>query len=731
MFYPQIILSKKGPLGKVWLAAHWGDKKLGRTQIFSADITSQVESIVNPAVPLALRVSGHLLLGVVRIYSRKVWYLMSDCQEAMVKIKMAFRPGIAEEGEDSAGVVVDIDPGRGKKSSGADGGNGMNVSNFGDFNFQDHGLSGELGDVLVQPLHLDGNELLATNDPNAKFAIAFSLDPEGENQQADGWVVAEDDDGSTRIERAGAASSKAARRAMLGVQGNSQDSSALAAVDMTLESDMSGMLRQKEAEDGEGWQAFDPNAIDEEQEENDQKDSVSDVELARAPDEEASKGFDGKASVIDSVTTGDQTAMGKKSPVSHNSEFPVIHDDNEVPELPFDSPDGGQGETSFIEGPDSPSLTGKRKSLAIDGLENDITEEEKPMTEAEVSDEESKVPAKPKRIRPKRRQKRRRLVIDNEATELSSDHIKRMLSDTSDIMMRNIAHPADYDEEEEAMEAKKAKLTPAASIIAALPYERLLARPNFGDDGALDPQLLNMWSKHAARLEGKPFPYAMMGEAGRIQRNELERQLAEEAGAEDVEIMRDDDHQFHEDNASKMSGDFDKKDDDDDMMMPIAEENEGLDVSFPEEDVPVGDISDMQPTVDMDSPSKNNESFETDLYLDAANALEHEFEDEPREQGQEIVSSTSKWHKHTEKVFKMLKRNMHGGDEVEEGEDTRPKQLSYDTLTSDVSRRTACSVFFELLQLKTWDFVELDQDESYADIKISAGVRFAEDAPSS
>lgn len=33
------------------------------------------------------------MLGIVRIYSRKVKYLMSDCTEAMWKIKMAFRPG--------------------------------------------------------------------------------------------------------------------------------------------------------------------------------------------------------------------------------------------------------------------------------------------------------------------------------------------------------------------------------------------------------------------------------------------------------------------------------------------------------------------------------------------------------------------------------------------------------------------------------------------------------------
>ena len=42
---------------------------------------------------MALRTSGHLLLGVVRIYSRKAKYLLADCNEAFVKIKMAFRPG--------------------------------------------------------------------------------------------------------------------------------------------------------------------------------------------------------------------------------------------------------------------------------------------------------------------------------------------------------------------------------------------------------------------------------------------------------------------------------------------------------------------------------------------------------------------------------------------------------------------------------------------------------------
>ena len=51
---------------------------------------------------MALRLSGQLLLGVVKIYSRKARYLLEDCNEALVKIKMAFRPGIVDMTEKQA-----------------------------------------------------------------------------------------------------------------------------------------------------------------------------------------------------------------------------------------------------------------------------------------------------------------------------------------------------------------------------------------------------------------------------------------------------------------------------------------------------------------------------------------------------------------------------------------------------------------------------------------------------
>jgi hypothetical protein len=88
MFYSQLILSKKGePLSNIWLAAHY-TRKLKKKDIFVTDITESANSIQYPDQPIALRVSGHLLLGVVRIYQKKVVYLLQDCNEANTKIKL-------------------------------------------------------------------------------------------------------------------------------------------------------------------------------------------------------------------------------------------------------------------------------------------------------------------------------------------------------------------------------------------------------------------------------------------------------------------------------------------------------------------------------------------------------------------------------------------------------------------------------------------------------------------
>ncbi|KAM5355845.1 hypothetical protein ACJ41O_002491 [Fusarium nematophilum] len=91
MFYSETLLQKSGPLARVWLSANL-ERKLSKNHILQSNVTDSVEAIITPnQAPMALRLSSQLLLGVVRIYQRKTRYLLDDCNEAMMKIKMAFR----------------------------------------------------------------------------------------------------------------------------------------------------------------------------------------------------------------------------------------------------------------------------------------------------------------------------------------------------------------------------------------------------------------------------------------------------------------------------------------------------------------------------------------------------------------------------------------------------------------------------------------------------------------
>ncbi|KAF8390608.1 hypothetical protein HHK36_025135 [Tetracentron sinense] len=86
MFYSHLLLSRKGPLGTVWVAAYC-HKRLKKDQVAETDIPSSVDTIMLDEVPVfTYRVLGYLLLGIARIYSKKVDYLFHDCNEVLIKI---------------------------------------------------------------------------------------------------------------------------------------------------------------------------------------------------------------------------------------------------------------------------------------------------------------------------------------------------------------------------------------------------------------------------------------------------------------------------------------------------------------------------------------------------------------------------------------------------------------------------------------------------------------------
>lgn len=87
MFYSQQLLSKKGSLGTIWVAAH-SHKKLNKEDVSNTNISSSVDKILLDEVPvITYRILAYLLLGVVRIYSKKVEYLFRDCNNVLSEVR--------------------------------------------------------------------------------------------------------------------------------------------------------------------------------------------------------------------------------------------------------------------------------------------------------------------------------------------------------------------------------------------------------------------------------------------------------------------------------------------------------------------------------------------------------------------------------------------------------------------------------------------------------------------
>ena len=83
---------------------------------------------------MALRLSGQLLLGIARIYSRKTKYLLDDAQETLHKVKKAF--------QNEQRAAVDL-PDEGAAGAGA----GEGGAARGDINLRREG--GDLEDLLA------------------------------------------------------------------------------------------------------------------------------------------------------------------------------------------------------------------------------------------------------------------------------------------------------------------------------------------------------------------------------------------------------------------------------------------------------------------------------------------------------------------------------------------------------------------------------------------------------
>lgn len=584
MFYSQIILAKKGPLGKIWLAAHW-DKKLNKQQIFNADIHSSVQSIVNPQVPLALRVSGHLLLGVVRIYSRKVKYLYSDCSEALVKIKLAFRPG-----------AVDLPANNQQASSHA-----INVSNFGEFEAE---VTYSIESIPIPSLD---EWIAASSQTMARcedITLAHSLDKTRSNAFAERDVIAMEDS-----------------------FGNGEDWHAY------------------ELDDISGNSGLDTSA-------------VSDIEVAREADARI-------VPMDDSGLLNDGDKATDRSSLLMNEEQPDLSFNDASFELPTEK---------------ALEMENSINSTTIHDVSADLNVSFNESTRSSLNAALANVEETTNRPRKKRK------IVRDCVTELTSAFVKQGMEDTSDITCtRDITVQKSGKKEEFDLH-----------IGPDMFYRPCMV--------SMSEQLLSMFQM---TMKKRKFPFSLKPkESNKVDDVELTRRMSANSrvstsstgldgttGSCDASMLQEVEEDHHFEFAEMGNTALERMDDEfptHDIGAPFEpEDQQGLnDLSM---DIELGAVNDIR--------NSANHTFGLDS-IDASTA-QH------------------KWHPHTVKVMKVLRKSLNDKDEV-----------TYQQLTKKTQdRRTAAALFFELLQLKTLDYVDVKQKAPYSDITISKAARFPEYIP--
>ncbi|KAM1639960.1 hypothetical protein FF1_010018 [Malus domestica] len=107
MFYSHQLLARKAPLGQIWRAATM-HAKINRRKLDKLDLIKICEEILNPSVPMALRLSGILMGGVVIVYERKVKLLYEDATRLLVELNEAWKtkpvgdPTVLQKGKSQA-----------------------------------------------------------------------------------------------------------------------------------------------------------------------------------------------------------------------------------------------------------------------------------------------------------------------------------------------------------------------------------------------------------------------------------------------------------------------------------------------------------------------------------------------------------------------------------------------------------------------------------------------------
>lgn len=235
----------------------------------------------------------------------------------------------------------------------------------------------------------------------------------------------------------------------------------------------------------------------------------------------------------------------------------------------------------------------------------------------------------------KPRRRRRKVRADDDNIELSSSEIRGMLKDTSSIVKRPAPFGAEESDDENAAVVKGlVESRISQELYRHLSYEELFQRPGLADDGQCAPELINLWKKMAKIRDTSPreddgsvehareAPPADDEDGSTMPPADDDKLAAKEQGANEVE-----------DDNMPMPGD------DDDQGMPIPDDEEA---PMP---MPDDDEEGMMMVDDDDDVGDGKPSFSLGMEV---NEWDYDEEEENRQEaGDELVSSTAKWHKNT------------------------------------------------------------------------------------
>ncbi|WVQ94859.1 hypothetical protein IAU59_001942 [Kwoniella sp. CBS 9459] len=173
-FSDELLTSKKGSFGIVWLMATLGprNKKITRKQLTAVDLAKTCDLIAEPTEPMALRLSGALLVGVARVYNQNYEIFYSDVSNFHSNLRRSIATDFTTMGTGSGGTTnLDL-PGGGK-------------SRLEQITFSNQ--EANLDDAMDFNLsHIDWNDPFAVRNRKRRHSSALSSqDPQSSQQESE------------------------------------------------------------------------------------------------------------------------------------------------------------------------------------------------------------------------------------------------------------------------------------------------------------------------------------------------------------------------------------------------------------------------------------------------------------------------------------------------------------------------------------------------------------------